>query len=113
MKRSDFGACRAERLGASKFRLIDDWRTPYGTIPKYFKSDGVTTGNMPFLASPSGGFFEAAILHDWMYENAYRTKAFADTAFYRTALLYGVHPVRAWLAYQLVKFKGKGKYERK
>lgn len=110
MKKIDFAPCRAERLSARKFRLLEDWKTPYGTIPKYFVSDGVTTGNMRFLASPSGSFFEAAILHDWMYVNAYKTKAFADTAFYRTALAFGVHPVRAWLGYLLVKFKGKGNY---
>jgi hypothetical protein len=110
MKRHDYGVCRAERISGKQYKLIEDWKTPYGTIPKGFTSDGVTTKNMRFLASPSGGFFEAAILHDWMYDNAYKTKAFADTAFYRTALIYGVHPVRAWLGYQMVKLMGRGKY---
>lgn len=110
MKRSDFGPCRAERLGPKKFRLLEDWKTPYGTIPKYFVSDGVTTDNLPFLASPAGHFFEAAILHDWMYMTGYKTKGFADTAFYRTALVYDVHPIRAWLGYQLVRLKGRGNY---
>jgi hypothetical protein len=45
-----------------------------------------------------------------MYKNAVRSKAVADKAFYQTALAYGVHSVRAWVSYQLVKLMGKGNY---
>lgn len=110
MKKADFGVCKAERLGPKKYRLLEDWITPYGVIHKGFVSDGVTTKNMPFLASPAGKFFEAAIVHDWMYARAYKTKAFADRAFFDTALVFGVHPVRAWLGYVLVKLEGRGRY---
>ena len=110
MKKSDFSACRTERLGPAKYVLLEDWKTPFGVVPKGFKCDGVTTDGLRFLASPGGSLLEAAVLHDWLYVNRVRTKAFADKAFYRTALAYGVNPVRAWIAYQFVKYKGKGNY---
>ena len=110
MKKCDFSLCRAERLGPAKYVLLEDWKTPFGVIPKGFRSDGVTTDGFRLLASPGGSLFEAAVIHDWLYVNHTRTKEYADKAFYRTALVYGVHPIRAWLAYQLVRYKGKGNY---
>jgi hypothetical protein len=110
MKKSEYSPCRVERLSPKKYRLLEDWVTPYGVIPKGFVSDGVTTKGLRFLASPSGSLFEAAVVHDWMYKNAVRSKAVADKAFYQTALAYGVHSVRAWVSYQLVKLMGKGNY---
>ena len=110
MKQSSYSPCRTERISAAKYRLMEDWITPYGVIPKGFTSDGVTTKGMRLLASPGGSLYEASVVHDWLYKNAVKSKSFADKAFYQTALAYGVHPVRAWLSYQFVKVLGRGNY---
>jgi len=110
MKQSSYSPCRSERLGPRKYRLLEDWITPYGVIPKGFVCDGVTTSGLRFLASPGGSLFEAAVVHDWLYKNAVRTKSFADKAFYQTALAYGVHAIRAEICYQVVRLFGRGNY---
>lgn len=110
MKQSEYSPCVAERLSAGKYRLLKDWVTPYGVIPSGFTTDGVTTKGMRLLASPGGSLYEASVIHDWLYLHAVHTKKFADKAFYQTALVYGVHPVRAWISYQFVKVFGRGNY---
>lgn len=111
MSKIPFPKCKAERLGPREYQLLEDWVTPYGVIPKGFKTDGVTTLGLCFIASPAGKLFEAAVIHDWFYENAIMSKQHADKIFYQTALKYKVHPIRAYLAYLLVKVFGKGNFK--
>jgi hypothetical protein len=105
-----FGELDVEQIGDRRWRLNKDWVTPYLTVPAGFETDGVSAGILRPFARPSGSFFEAAILHDWMYVNAIQTKAAADHAFYVVARLYGVNKVRAYAAYQLCVLIGRGAY---
>lgn len=109
-KKYDFGSLRVERLSKKKWKLLEDWLTPYGKIPKGFETDGVSSGLLESWANSDGSMFEAAVLHDWMYIHAVKTKKEADKAFYNTALLFGVNVIRAYVAYVMCKVFGKGNY---
>lgn len=109
-KKTDYGALRAERVGSRRWRLIEDWHTPFGVVPAGFESDGVSSGPFRAFASPGGSFFEAAIIHDYLYVHAVNSKAYADKAFYQTALVFGVFKIRALVALQLVSLFGRGNY---
>ena len=110
-KKYEFGHLRVERLGKRRWKLLEDWVTPYGRVPKGFETNGVSSGVLESWANSDGSMFEAAVLHDWMYEHAIKTKKEADKAFYNTALLYGVNVVRAYVSYLICVALGKGKYK--
>lgn len=105
-----YGPLRAIRIGKRRWKLTTDWKTPYGTVPEGFETDGVSAGFLRPLATPNGSFFEAAVLHDWMYVNAIGTKEAADHCFYITARWYGVNAIRAMAAYKLCSLFGRGAY---
>lgn len=107
-----FGPLRAERIGSRRWRLIEDWRTPFGVVPAGFETDGVSSGPFYSFATPGGSLFEAAVVHDWMYVNAIESKAAADNAFYFTARWFGVNRVRAKAAYLMCVLFGRGAYSR-
>ena len=111
--RSDYGEVHHRKLGPRKWELLQDWVTPYGVIPKGTISNGA---NVPrflwwFLA-PATEAFDASILHDYFYDNAIRSKVFADLAFYQTLQAYGVAEYKAKPAYWAVVNFGNGKYPR-
>lgn len=99
------------RIGANKWRLLEDWHTPFMTIPKGFETDGASVPRLFWwFASPSGDLFEAAIIHDYMYKYAIKTKQQADHMFKRAAKHYQANKLRRNLAYVMVKLFGKGAY---
>lgn len=105
-----YGPLRTERIGPRRWRVIENWHTPYAVVKAGFESDGVSSGALRPLASPGGSMFEAAILHDYLYVNAINHKAYADQAFLQTALAFGVVYVRAFAAYLLCAAFGRGAY---
>ena len=92
--------------------LTQDWNTPYIKVPYGFWSDGVS---VPWLfrwyIHRDGELLQAAILHDYLYNKAYKTKEFADESFYEAARHFKVNRVKAYLAYLAVKIFGKGNYK--
>ena len=109
-KKHHYSPLRTERIGPRRWRVIENWHTPYAVVKAGFESDGVSSGAFRPLASPGGSLFEAAILHDYLYVHAINTKAYADKAFLETALAFGVVQVRAFAAYLLCSMFGRGAY---
>lgn len=100
-----------ERMGASGWRLLEAWPTPYGMVPAGFATDGASVPRwLWWYARPDGSLFEAAIIHDWHYQNAIHTKKAADAAFFNTARAFGVGPIKARLAWAAVSLFGRGTY---
>ncbi len=62
------------------------------------------------LFPPHGRYAKAAIIHDWLYDNALRTKAEADRIFLDAMTVLGVPRWRRRLMYLAVRLFGKGKY---
>jgi len=100
------------RLGPNKWQLTEAWQSPFMFIPAGFVTDGASVPRILWaFASPSGDLFEAAVIHDYMYKNAIKTKADADHLFKRVAKHYKANRLRRSCAYVLVKFLGKGAYK--
>jgi hypothetical protein len=112
--RNEFGELYTKKIGKRKWELTQDWQTPFGVVPKGFISNGA---NVPrflwWFLDPATEAFEASVIHDYFYDNAIQTKAFADLAFYQVLRTYGVSQHKAQPAYWAVKQFGNGKYPRR
>lgn len=63
------------------------------------------------LLPPAGRYAKAAIIHDWMYDNALRSKKEADLIFLDGMRVLGVSRWRRRLMYLAVRVFGKGRYQ--
>lgn len=59
---------------------------------------------------PHGRYTKAAIIHDWLYDNALRTKAEADRIFLDAMEVLKVPCWRRWVIYCAVRIFGRGNY---
>ncbi|WP_348919765.1 DUF1353 domain-containing protein, partial [Escherichia coli] len=69
--------------------------------------EALETAKTPGPQGPQG---EAAIIHDWLYDNALRTKKEADRIFLDAMKVLKVPAWRRSLMYFAVRLFGKGKY---
>jgi uncharacterized protein DUF1353 len=100
-----------EKSGRITWRLVQDWHTPFGIVTAGFETDGASVPRLLWTVfSPAGVLFQAAVLHDYLYSHAIKSKAFADNAFKLTAITYKAKMHEAMIAYHFVKWFGKGKY---
>ncbi len=106
-------------LGDSQWMLLDRFEYHQGTYP----SDRVIcipTGTITDLASvprflwaifpPHGRYAKAAIVHDYLYDQAIGTKRQADDIFLEAMGVLGVPPVPRYLMYWAVRMFGRGNY---
>ena len=108
---SDYGELIITKVGKHRWKVVQDWHTPFGVVPAGFSSDGASIPRpLWWFSHPGAEFFEASIFHDYCYENAIKSKAFADDAFYQIGRHYGAKEFKAKLAKQVVKLLGRGKY---
>lgn len=110
---------KVEVLDKFKFRVIEPFiyfvgdlnSDEYITVPQSFTTDFASIPRSFWsILPPHGKYAKASVLHDWMYNNAYKSKEYADHVFYEAMGVLGVHPVTRWMIYQSVKLFGKGKY---
>lgn len=106
-----YSMLNTQMISKKRIRVLEDWETPFGIVPAGFESDGASVPR-PFrwALSPFGMLLEAAIFHDYCYENKIKTKSFADKSFRQIALDHGVHKYTATIAYYAVKWFGEGEY---
>ncbi|EJI5073162.1 DUF1353 domain-containing protein [Salmonella enterica] len=74
--------------------------TDLATIPRVFWS----------LMQPDGKYAKAAIIHDYLYDNALRTKREADRIFLDGMTVLGVPKWKRTVMYWAVRLFGKGMY---
>ncbi|HAG0017477.1 TPA: DUF1353 domain-containing protein [Salmonella enterica] len=74
--------------------------TDLATIPRIFWS----------LMPPDGKYAKAAIIHDYLYDNALRTKKEADRIFLDAMTVLGVPAWKRVIMYHAVKLFGRGNY---
>lgn len=87
--------------GSEKIEVQAGFETDFASIPRLLWS----------VLPPHGKYAKAAVLHDWMYANAYRDKAYADKIFHEAMVVLGVSTFKAKLMYNAVKIFGRGKYK--
>ncbi|HAT1684625.1 TPA: DUF1353 domain-containing protein, partial [Klebsiella oxytoca] len=59
---------------------------------------------------PDGRYAKAAIIHDWIYDNALRTKKEADLIFLDGMTVLGVPKWKRRVMYLAVRVFGRGQY---
>ncbi|EOI6844551.1 DUF1353 domain-containing protein, partial [Salmonella enterica] len=64
------------------------------------------------ILPPDGKYAKAAIIHDWMYDNALRTKKEADLIFLDGMTVLGVPKWKRIIMYYAVRLFGRGMYGR-
>ncbi|EOB5139186.1 DUF1353 domain-containing protein, partial [Salmonella enterica] len=62
------------------------------------------------LLPPDGKYAKAAIIHDYMYDNALRTKKEADRIFLDGMIVLGVPKWKRMIMYWAVRWFGRGNY---
>lgn len=79
--------CKYFECGKGKWKLYEDWVTPFGTLKAGFEFNGASVPKgLQWLVKPDGILFKASIIHDWYYKNAIKTKLKADWYFFVAAL---------------------------
>lgn len=80
-------------------------------IPEGFISDGATVPRILWcFFPPISEYAYAAILHDYMYDNAIKTKKEADKVLYHAMRILGYPKWKAKLFYYCVRVFGRGDY---
>ncbi len=107
-----------EMLDDYRWRLVEPFRF-------YLSADTddvieVPAGNVTDLASvprllwalfpPNGRYAKAAIIHDYLYANALRTKSAADRIFLDGMTVLGVPKWKRTVMYWAVRLFGRGRY---
>ncbi|EBW6364527.1 phage tail protein, partial [Salmonella enterica subsp. enterica serovar Oranienburg] len=62
------------------------------------------------ILPPDGKYAKAAIIHDYLYDNALRTKQEADRIFLDGMTVLGVPKWKRAIMYQAVRLFGRGNY---
>ena len=106
-----FGTLCTEKVGAYAWKTVSTFRNPYQPVPAGFVFNGASVPRALWgLLDPAGEAFEAACVHDYLYQTTLRDKEFADRSFYLILRAYGVSEYKAEVAYRMVRRFGKGMY---
>ena len=82
-------------------------RIPAGTVTDLASVPRILWAIFP----PHGRYAKAAIIHDYLYDQAVGSKAFADTTFYEAMGVLGVPKWRRVAMYWAVRLFGRGNYQ--
>ncbi|EKI1090358.1 DUF1353 domain-containing protein [Salmonella enterica] len=92
------------------FYLSDDNRDVI-EVPAGFVTDLATVPRIFWiLLPPDGKYAKAAIIHDYLYDNALRTKREADRIFLDGMTVLGVPRWKRMIMYYAVRLFGQGMY---
>ncbi|ECD6764596.1 DUF1353 domain-containing protein [Salmonella enterica subsp. enterica serovar Newport] len=94
------------------FYLSDD-NSDVISVPAGFVTDLATIPRIFWtLLPPDGKYAKAAIIHDYLYDNALRTKQEADLIFLDGMVVLGVPKWKRVIMYWSVRLFGRGMYEK-
>lgn len=95
------------KMGPREWIVRKFWQTPYGMIPAGFKTDGASSPRLAWsIVDPGSEFFEASIIHDFLYRFGIGTRAQADAIWREAAIAFGANPRRAALGYYALRLGG-------
>ncbi|ECI5749343.1 DUF1353 domain-containing protein, partial [Salmonella enterica subsp. enterica] len=96
-----------------EFYLSDD-NSDIISVPAGFVTDLASVPRLFWtLLPPDGKYAKAAIIHDYLYDNALRTKKEADLIFLDGMTVLGVPKWKRTIMYWAVRLFGRGMYNRK
>ncbi|EMK0255628.1 DUF1353 domain-containing protein [Salmonella enterica] len=94
------------------FYLTDD-NSDVIEVPAGFVTDLATIPRIFWvLLPPDGRYAKAAIIHDYLYDNALRTKKEADLIFLDAMTVLGVPKWKRVIMYNAVRLFGRGNYRK-
>ncbi|EBR9315657.1 DUF1353 domain-containing protein [Salmonella enterica] len=94
------------------FYLSDD-NSDVISVPAGFVTDLASVPRIFWtLLPPDGKYAKAAIIHDYLYDNALRTKKEADLIFLDGMTVLGVPRWKRTIMYWAVRLFGRGMYEK-
>ena len=102
--------------GKISWKLYKDWNLNVDNeslvIKQGFKTDFASVPRFAwFFVPPADGFYrQPAVLHDWMYVKAYKTKKYADKTFLKFMEKMGVPLFKRYVMYFAVRLFGRGNY---
>ena len=107
-----------EVKGSYDFRLVEnfeyyitDEQGEKITVPKGFVTDFASVPRIFWnIFPPIGRYTKACIIHDYMYDNAIKTKKEADLIFYQAMDVLGVPKWKRLVMYWAVRVFGRGEY---
>ncbi|EBD4871246.1 DUF1353 domain-containing protein [Salmonella enterica subsp. enterica serovar Poona] len=95
-----------------EFSLSDD-NSDVISVPAGFITDLASVPRIFWtLLPPDGKYANAAIIHDYLYDNALRTKKEADLIFLDGMTVLGVPRWKRTIMYLAVRWFGRGMYEK-
>jgi hypothetical protein len=109
-----------EMLPDMKWKVITPFEYHVGNLPSLdiiivpsgFVTDLTSIPRMFWsIMPPHGEYAKAAILHDYLYDNAIGSKKYADDIFFEALGVLGVCAWRKYIMYWAVKYFGKGNYK--
>jgi hypothetical protein len=104
-----YGQLCEHKVGPRAWVLIKFWETPYGQVPAGFVSDGASSHRIMWaIVDPATEFFEASVIHDFLYRFGIGTRKAADEAWRDTAQAYGASRFRTQLGYRALRMFGHG-----
>lgn len=81
------------------------------TVKKGFKTDLASVPRFFwFILPPHGYYGKAAVIHDCLYRNCYRTRKECDDIFKEAMQVLNVKPWKIWVMYTAVRMWGKSSY---
>ncbi|EFI4072610.1 DUF1353 domain-containing protein [Escherichia coli] len=98
-------------LRAPRRMRVADAVAQYMRVPEGYVTDLASVPRILWsVFPPHGRYAKAAIIHDWLYDNALRTKREADKIFLDAMCVLGVPRWRRVLMYAAVRLFGRGNY---
>lgn len=91
-----------------RFKLLEDYMVMGYVIPAGYSTDFASVPKSLWnILPPIGKHNEAALLHDWLYDNRIGTRKDADKLFLRSMRINGVRWISAQLMYLGVRIGGR------
>lgn len=78
------------------------FHTDFASIPRIFWS----------ILPPDGQYTQAAVMHDYLYQNALRDRAYCDLLFLRGMVVLGIPKWKRQIMYLFVRLFGSSAYGR-
>lgn len=102
-----FSDLETTKIGKRKWVLDKFWVTPYGVVPAGFVTDGASSPRLAWMiVDPATEFFEASVIHDFLYRYGIGTRLAADEAWRDTAIAFKASSLRTAIGFRALRMFG-------
>lgn len=87
----------------TRILVPDGFESDFASIPRFF---------WPIIGHPAGKYAQAAVLHDFLYRNAYFKRVRCDEIFREACAVLGVSKLKTWILWLGIRIGGSTAYDR-